>query len=238
MANVVRLGVGGRVAATCLGLVLSLFVASGCSDDATPPTNAERDGGPPLDLPWEAVTVPGTLCRTGATTGYAINVNPNSDKLLIYLEGGGACFNKLSCLQNPEEWIPSETTINANVVRTWVISRAAANNPFRDWSLVYIPYCSGDVHTGTNPAGYMGQPQIGHTNIMLDIEDFKPKLPNLSQIVLSGTSAGGFGVAWNFAPVQDAFSSVPVYALDDSGPPMSAEYLTSCQQQRIAPLWG
>jgi hypothetical protein len=38
--------------------------------------------------------------------------------------------------------------------------------------------------------------------------------------------------------VQDAFSPIPVDALDDSGPPMGPDYLSECQQQRNGDLWG
>jgi hypothetical protein len=37
---------------------------------------------------------------------------------------------------------------------------------------------------------------------------------------------------------EDAFGDVPVLALDDSGPPMGPDYLSSCQEQRVGQLWG
>jgi hypothetical protein len=64
------------------------------------------------------------------------------------------------------------------------------------------------------------------------------RFPNLEQVVLAGVSAGGFGVAWNFMWTQDAFGVVPVYAIDDSGPPMGPTYLAECQQQRYGALWN
>jgi len=200
---------------------------------------AEATSDAPPPLPWKAVPVAGTLCRTGAQTGYAINVNPKSRKLIIFMEGGGACFNEISCKQNPESWSPTDAGIaQVSLTRIWALSRTSENNPFKDWNLVYIPYCSGDVHTGSNLTGYMGQPQVGFTNYKLDLADFLPQLPDLDQVVLSGVSAGGFGVAWNWLWTQEAFGSVPVYALDDSGPPLGASYLTVCQQQRYGALWA
>jgi hypothetical protein len=120
-----------------------------------------------------------------------------------------------------------------------VLNRTAAGNPFKDWNMVYIPYCTGDVHTGTNMSGYTGDAHMGYSNYLKYlgkvVATFKGK--TLSNIVLSGSSAGGFGVAWNWMLTQDAFG-VPVTALDDSGPPFAAMWLSTCHQQRTGMLWG
>jgi hypothetical protein len=118
------------------------------------------------------------------------------------------------------------------------LSRSSANSPFKDWQLVYIPYCSGDVHTGASMSGYMGQPQVGFLNYKKDLAQIVARFPNLERVVLAGVSAGGFGVAWNWLYTQEAFGAVPVYALDDSGPPMGPDYLSQCQQQRYGAVWS
>jgi hypothetical protein len=57
-------------------------------------------------------------------------------------------------------------------------------------------------------------------------------------VVLSGSSAGGFGAAWNAMRTQDAFGEIPVIVLDDSGPALGAEYNTPCFQKRLGAMWG
>src|SRR5690349_21607440 len=42
---------------------------------------------------WTYYSVPGTECLNGAEAGFGIITNPASQDLMIYLEGGGACFN-------------------------------------------------------------------------------------------------------------------------------------------------
>jgi hypothetical protein len=192
----------------------------------------------PSPLPWKMVPVEGTLCRDGTQTGYGINLNPASGKLLIWFEGGGACFNELSCVMNPETFPPTDAYLSSVLSHNWIMDRNADNNPFKDWNLVYIPYCSGDVHSGTTMNGYMGQPQVGFLNFKKDLAEVVPQVLGLDQVVLGGISAGGFGVAWNWMWAQDAFKPVAVDALDDSGPPMGPDYLSECQQQRNGALWG
>jgi hypothetical protein len=119
------------------------------------------------------------------------------------------------------------------------LSRTEEENPFKDWNMVYVPYCTGDVFSGTKATGgYNDEPQQGYTNVGLYLERVVPTFPDVDQVVLSGVSAGGFGAAWNSGRTQDAFGDIPVYTLDDSGPPMGAMYFSPCLAQRMAETWG
>ena len=64
---------------------------------------------------------------------------------------------------------------------------------------------------------------------------FKDKV---SRVVLTGSSAGGFGAALNYSMVQDAFGNVPVSILDDSGPPFEDQQMPVCMQKRWREAWG
>src|SRR5258708_33354490 len=65
-----------------------------------------------------------------------------------------------------------------------------------------------------------------------------PTFPGLSQVLLTGASAGGFGAALNYGMAQDSFGSVPVTVLDDSGPPFLTADLPACIQKQWRDLWG
>ena len=65
-----------------------------------------------------------------------------------------------------------------------------------------------------------------------------PTFPNLTQVLLTGASAGGFGAGLNYGMVQDSFGSVPVTVLDDSGPPFTTADLPACIQKQWRDLWG
>ncbi len=209
--------------------------ADAASDTAIRDVSVFTSGAPIVvdDKKWQYVEVPGTFCRDGQTTGFAINANPKSDKLVIFLEGGGACFNDLTCAVNPMHYTYSPSIGAATLQRDGI-------NPFADWSFAYIPYCSGDVFSGTVMNGHNGEPQVGYNNLGKFLERIVPTFQGkLSTVVLTGVSAGGFGTAWNWLRVQDAFgATVAVHALDDSGPPMAGKYLTPCMQQHMSALWG
>ena len=89
---------------------------------------------------------------------------------------------------------------------------------------MYVPYCTGDVHAGNRKdatvSGVTGKQQfVGYVNVANDLKRIVPSFPGLTKVLLTGVSAGGFGAASNYVQMAKAFGSVPVYELDDSGPP-------------------
>src|SRR5262245_50224909 len=87
-----------RVAGLTGGLVLS-FSALGCgsseSGGGTPPPDGKDND---VDVAWTWTPVDGAICGNGSATGIGIRKNPASKKLVIYLEAGGACFSKDTCI--------------------------------------------------------------------------------------------------------------------------------------------
>jgi hypothetical protein len=116
-------------------------------------------------------------------------------------------------------------------------------NPYKDWNMVYVPYCTGDVFFGTNDNGSVprlsGQHFVGYNDMKLFIGRLVPTFKDkVDTVVLTGASAGGFGAALNFSMVQDAFGNIPVLPVDDSGPPFSDTYMSTCMQKNWREAWG
>lgn len=185
----------------------------------------------PSAMVWQYFEIPGTTCLDGTPAGFSVNFNPASTKLFVYLEGGGACFNGFC--ESLFTRSPNEPGAGG------VFDRTNAANEVRDWTWVYVPYCSGDVYAGqaeTMLAGKMRQFH-GYSNITAFLERWVPSF-TVDQVVFSGSSAGGFGAAVNYAQTQRAFGSVPVALIDDSGPPMSADVFPPCLQTLWKTTWG
>ncbi|HXX69134.1 MAG TPA: pectin acetylesterase-family hydrolase [Polyangiaceae bacterium] len=215
--------------------------------DTTPITGAQPDT-------WTWVPFDDAFCRDGTTTGIALNVHPGATQLMIYLEGGGACFNEVTCLDNPSHFDEQSflaLTSDAGVGGTdpGIFGRTDPANPVKDWSYVYVPYCTGDVHAGDNPNGTVagvlsadGGPEtqvfVGYRNLGYYLARVVPTFPGVTQVLLTGISAGGFGAAANYLRVAKAFGSVPVYLLDDSGPPMDAPYIAPCESSAWVSTWS
>jgi hypothetical protein len=215
--------------------------AAGEAAAPTPITGLSSDA-------WTWVPFPNAHCRDGSTTGIGVNVHAGSNKLMLFLQGGGACFNLLTCLNTPAAFGEADftalaATTDGGVGAGGVFDRSDAANPVKDWNYVYVPYCTGDVHSGDQPNGMVSgvsgtQAFVGYTNIGAYLERIVPTFPGLTQVLLTGVSAGGFGAAANYVRVARAFGSVPVTLVDDSGPFMDTPYVATCLSQAWVQTWG
>ena len=174
----------------------------------------------------------GPLCVAG--TPYSVFTKQgNPAKLLVMLQGGGACwqdFYSCNVLSENQEPPPPQVGI-------W--DEVSGANPLDDWSIVYLPYCDGSVFTGDNdvfdPAwqafieGALGlEPGTGPIvrfhrglrNATAGIDLAKQMFPRASRILVAGSSAGGVG-ATAFAPflVRMAFgNNKKLMVFNDAGP--------------------
>jgi hypothetical protein len=195
---------------------------------------------------WTWVPFPDAVCRDGSSTGLGVRLNPASDKVVIYLEGGGACFHADSCLINDVFLNFGETAFGAWKAATGsagIFDSSRSDNPFADWNVIYVPYCTGDVHAGDKahvdvPGGPTNQMFVGWRNMAAYLQRLVPTFANAKEVVLTGISAGGVGASFNYHRVAAAFCRSQVTLLDDSGPVMSDQYLAPCLQQRWRDLWN
>lgn len=168
-----------------------------------------------------------------------VNITNRSSRVLIYLAGGGGCWDATTCADSfhvrnanlhgfgaeqfqrlmvtgAPEYSPP---ITASFGSRGIWDRDDHRNPFRDWSYVYIPYCTGDFHEGASPESPItGLYHVGYVNVGNALSAVRDMIPNPTQIVLSGSSAGGYGASWNYLRAVALFAPIQVTLLDESGP--------------------
>jgi len=216
--------------------------AGSAGDAGFAPLTEPLDLGEPIDAPsteWTWVDFPDTRCMDDSPSGLGIWDNPDSDKVLIQIQGGGACFNQSTCaiVANPTGF--NEGSL-ADAVSSGIVSDADDTNPFAGWSKVFIPYCSGDNFTGAavDGTGYEGRTQMGYLNIRSYLERLVPTFADKKEVVLTGYSAGGIAATMNSVQMLEAFGpDVRLSVLNDSGAMFSEEYLSPCMQGRLSELW-
>lgn len=203
---------------------------------------------------WVWTEPGGMMCRDGSASGYGYNKAPGgSANTLFMLQGGGACFNPLTCLENQEYYgrdefvartaIPGDSTDHFSL-NGGAFDRTMTSNPFKDWNLVWIPYCTGDVFLGNKMGGlvegWIEGPQmfVGWNNVSIAVPDAISILGQQSRVVFSGFSAGGFGASGNGLRISEMVSPASVDILDDSGPPMTDHYVAPCLQKNMWNLWA
>src|SRR5579872_4920413 len=242
----------------------SQAVAPGKPFDHSENDPTPGDGGAPPSG-WNFYLIDGAMCRDGSPFGIYVHY-ASTTKLFIYLEGGGACNESHFCDHNPanmNQVFPGGEAMQGQTVAgslacvaglqapytTGLFDTTNSANPVKDWSGVYVPYCTGDVHFGTadnvtindDPLDVkMNQHFVGYKNMQKSIARLVPTFPGVNQILLTGASAGGIGAALNLGLVQDSFGpGVPVTVLDDSGPPSDeTSPWPPCLQKAWRTTWG
>jgi hypothetical protein len=180
------------------------------------------------DETWTWVPFDNAFCGNGSPTGIGVNLSSKSSRVLIYLEGGGACWSDITCYSfmtaanfttgYGQSEFASDSAGGLSQPGGF-FDRTAAANPFKDYSYVFVPYCTGDIHAGNNVYAYpsgMGH-HVGFANMSAYLARIVPTFPSAERVILAGSSAGGFGAAFNWWQAQQYFQSVRVDLIDDSG---------------------
>lgn len=145
---------------------------------------------------WQAIQVAAARCAKGGAWNFWVH-RGHPDRVLVYLQGGGGCWLKASCdLADKPTFDPvvEERDNPANADGILAIERPA--NPFRGWTVVYIPYCTGDVHLGARQVDYagVGMDHRGAANAAAAIGWIGAEIKRPREIVVTGGSAGAIPV--------------------------------------------
>ena len=179
-----------------------------------------------LALQWQVVA-PGGLTGCAFGTPFEFWVAPgSSDSVLVHLQGGGACWTLDTCDPRRAIAFDHEITAADRAQRVdGIFDRGNAANPFRHHTMVFVPYCTGDFHMGTRRVDYpapagdtLGGVSVAHTgfhNIRAVLEYIERALPDPSQIVVSGASAGGLASPFVAAEVAAMYPRSAVLQIAD-----------------------
>lgn len=221
------------------------------------------DGG--NNFAWQKVELPGTKCGNGSQYKFFMR-RTASPNLLFFFEGGGACWDYDTCsgragvlgAANPNG-IPDDYMVQfkakfvspiVNGADPGLPFRSRTDLPTKDWNIVYMPYCTGDVHIGNRNATYVdqtgGQPPLawnhsGYTNSLAAANYARQQIPNVNKLLVTGFSAGGTATAAGYWFVRRAINPVRGYYLNDSGPVFPApdgSYNSRSLHNQIRSSWA
>jgi hypothetical protein len=209
------------------------------SSEASTGEPGDTSTGGPVEPPeyekWLKVELPGTVCGNGSQYKFFVNYKEGAKDLLVMLEPGGACWDFDGCSGNTDlgaahpDGIPDDLmkpgSQNAGISP---LIRREVPGPTADFNMVFLPYCTGDVHTGNNVIVYQdpkGQaPDLefhhnGHGNVMAATEWMNEQFTDVDRLLVTGCSAGGAGAIINYHFFRAGITSAQRgYLLDDSGP--------------------
>lgn len=172
--------------------------------------------------------VPGSPLPVPSDTQYYFFVQAgNPNKILIGLDGGGACWDAATCIGSP---LTGDSTYTVALDETparlanaeGFFDSSNPDNPFHNYTKVFVPYCSGDVHWGSKDTTYVLDiapgtqlPWVIHHRGLDNFlgaldwlqkngrEHYRIDFGRARDVTVSGASAGGYGANVAFAYVAE-----------------------------------
>lgn len=219
-----------------LGDVVDMTVDAGMDATVDAGTDAGADASVvttgPITAPeetWTWIDFPNSFCDDGSPTGLGVRLDPDSDDVLIFFNGGGACWNYATCVTASTSThgpygAPEFAGTAAGLGARTVFDKNDFANPFRNYSMIFVPYCTGDLHAGSVVTTYSDGTasrdihHVGHANVLAYLERLAATFPAPGNVVVSGGSAGGGGALFNYPAMRTTWPSATMFLIDDALP--------------------
>lgn len=232
----------------CFGGLLSCAALNASASDTVLP-----DPSIPF-YSWFEVVLPqstGASCGNGTPMRFYIN-RAQSSNMLYMMEPGGACWDYSTCSETatsgPEAGLGAfnpdgiahnymngtkSATLKSSFLSPLMIRMDLAHilvgEPrveTQDWTQVFVPYCTGDIHMGSAVRTYTsptGDWRLQHYNGLKNAQAVAQWLADHGfgqpdRLLVYGTSAGGYGALANYATLRNTLQPQGHSALlDDAG---------------------
>jgi hypothetical protein len=178
------------------------------------------EGGPVDAAPagWERIEPRGDCrCADGSEYSfYARQANPR--KVVFFLDGGGACWSAETCA-TPDNGNEYQTTVEAPNSGEGVFDFTDERNPFANYSFVFVPYCTADVHIGDAATVYAPDLTVrhkGYANGTAALDYLTETFPDATDVVVIGASAGSVTSSLYARLASDRLSEATITVFADS----------------------
>lgn len=149
------------------------------------------------DSPWTKVLPGGdSICGDGSDyVFWELEGAPDNNNLLVLIEGGGACWDEFTCSLGT-----GSTSIAGNrdpgINPKGVLNIENELNPFKDWNMVFVPFCTADIHWGNKTVSYNDKLTVhhnGYNNLMSVLDWITESYGLIDTMFVTGESAGSYG---------------------------------------------
>jgi hypothetical protein len=144
-----------------------------------------------------------------------------TNKLLIYFAFGGFCYNAQLCAVGAPNCVPKVNVDTKNLTNTsGMFDLNRSDNPFKDWSWVYVPECTADFEWGSKVANYPamnGSPAItvnhnGFVNVTAVRNWIYDNFKSPEFIFVSGSSGGADAALMHYPYLRQHYADVRSWA--------------------------
>jgi hypothetical protein len=167
---------------------------------------------------WNRIAPGGkTVCARGGQYAFWTRV-ADPKRLVLFFQGGGGCFDETTCAVGSPWFADSVGPEDHPALSGGIFDLADRRNPFRGWSWVVIPSCSGDVHIGDRRVRYgsVTVEQRGWQNARAALRWAFRRFDGVESVFVAGCSAGSVGSAFHVPAVLARWPRARVTQLGDS----------------------
>jgi hypothetical protein len=176
---------------------------------------------------WQTVEPGGkTVCSDGSPYRFFTRAG-DPDKLLVYFQGGGACWFPENCDTHLSPSYKVNVAEDDPSRYRGIFELDNPDNPFASYSMVLAPYCTADVHLGDRdttydaPAGEDHEPHPvtihhrGFVNVAAVLGWTYQAHPAPAQIFVTGSSAGSIPSPYYAWQIAEHYPQAQVAQLGD-----------------------
>tara|TARA_R110000824_G_scaffold288508_3_gene476704 strand:+ start:24677 stop:25810 length:1134 start_codon:yes stop_codon:yes gene_type:complete len=206
------------------------------------------------DANWQTISTDG-VCSSGTPFQFYSRTLSTADSLLIFFNGGGACWTGEACDLSSEPFVHSpfaDMPENNPANDQGIFSFDNPENPFADYNMLFIPYCTGDVFIGGGEHNYSynnteGQHiqltthHSGYQNSIDTLDWIYEQFTSPERIVVAGSSAGAIGSSFYAGFVAEHYPDIPVTLIADGAGAYASPSLPlvykAWNTESILPAW-
>jgi hypothetical protein len=146
---------------------------------------------------WQKV-VPGGDCKCADGSEFAFwDRKADPAKVVFYLEGGGICFDTTTCAftgtGGENDFYDYNISGETPGLGGGIFEFDRAENPFADFTFIYVPLCTGDLYLGDNTRVYSPELTVEHkgfVNGSAALSYLAEHYPEAAHVVVVGKTAG------------------------------------------------
>ncbi len=184
-------------------------------------------------------------CSDGSQYVFFVKAGTAPNKVLVYYYGGGACWDYFTCGPAQPFTYTKSTGSGDNPagITTGLFDLSNTSNPFADWTMIAVPYCTADVHWGNATFTYQDTTSTntvtiqhkGFVNAQVVEKWTREHFVNPDVVFVAGSSAGGYGALLNSLYLQqNVYQASKFYVFDDAG----SGVITQAFQDTNLGQWG
>ncbi|MFE6968350.1 pectin acetylesterase-family hydrolase [Isoptericola sp. NPDC057653] len=152
---------------------------------------------PTPGLEWDTVAAPADCRCADGSEFHFWERRADTKRVVLFLNGGGVCWDAATCALTGEHGDSGVYDWNIQGTepenRTGMFDVTRRDNPFRDWSFVYVSSCTGDAHLGDATQEYAPGLTVEHrgaVNGRAALDHLAATYPDATDVVVIGKTAG------------------------------------------------